>query len=167
MEVKLLIPSVYWESVIQVSIHTYRLQIRHFNLLLSFWNAKGSLAPPPWQKVRVVLPLVPETLAVFEKIYVYRHGVLVVTAFALHQGRRQKNFQGGEGNGKKDRKIALLSLFHEGPTKKKTKNGHTKIPCRRPCLGVGRPGFNSCRVRPKDLKSWYSQFPCLTIALKG
>jgi len=83
MEVKLLISSVYYESVIQVSIHTYRLQSRHFALhtyrlqsrhfalLLSYWNAKGRTAPltppPPWQTVRVKLPLVPEPQAVFEK----------------------------------------------------------------------------------------------------
>jgi len=43
------------------------------------------------------------------------------------QGRRQKNFQDGATkrrpkNNKKDRQIALLSLFLGGPTEKRPKN---------------------------------------------
>jgi len=82
MKVQLLIPSVYCESVIQVYIHIYRLQSRIF-ALFSYWNAKGSILPPPLGKGSGgSRPLVLAPLAVFKKVYVYQHGVLVVRAFA-------------------------------------------------------------------------------------
>jgi len=34
-------------------------------------------------------------------------------------------------------------------------------------LAVGRLEFTPRWVRPKDLKSWYLQFPCLTFSIKG
>jgi len=50
-------------------------------------------------------------------------------AVALSQGRRQKNFQERRGNGKnskKDRKIALLSLFRRGEQRKKNTEKYKK-----------------------------------------
>jgi len=72
------------KSVLQIYIHTYKLQSRRFASLLSSWNAKGSAAllPSPRKKVKGQLPSVPAHLAVFEKIYNYRHGVLEVRTFA-------------------------------------------------------------------------------------
>jgi len=54
-----------------------------------------------------------------------RGGALPPAADAHEQGRRQKNFRGGVGQRKKDRKIALLSSFRRGVTKKKRPNNST------------------------------------------
>jgi len=84
-------------------------------LLLYYRSGMQKTVPPLDKRAGKSCPLVPALLALFEKIYIYRHGVLVES-----------------------------------------------IP-----LAVGRPEFNPCRVGPKDLKSWYSQFSCLTFSIKG
>jgi len=67
--------------------YTYTLTSYRAGVLLRYYRTgmqrKVQLpCSPSWQKVRRQLPFVPASLAVFKNTYNYRHGVLVVGAFA-------------------------------------------------------------------------------------
>jgi len=174
MEVKLLIPSIYCESVIQVNHYT--LTDYRAGVLLCYYHSglQRAVLPPLNKRSRGSCPLVPAPLAVFEKIYIYQHGVLmVIRAFVAQQGRRQKDFQRGQQ--KKKRKVALLSLFQGGNgkrpknSKKKLKNSTFKLIYI--CIVYDNPGATTPSLplqtlMPHSQKTWVQPSSSQTKRLK-
>jgi len=136
MKEKLLIPSVYRESVIQVYMHSGVARIFQWgddfcNLstkITHFYAYFGKVWRHICHKWRVLIPPPPRGYATAYTLTGYRAGVLLSYCRTGMQ------------------RAVLPTRWH---------------------FKAWRPGFDPCRVRPKDLKSWYSQFPCLTFCIKG